>query len=65
MDAVQAANQKYFADAPYMTVTDEEANGVLSFINKKEEGDVKVMVMNDSMPRETFIFNRGESYDLG
>ena len=65
MDAVAAANQKYFADAPYMVITDEEANGVLSFINKKEEGVVKVMVMNDSMPRETFVFNRGEYYDLG
>ncbi|MFD2791174.1 hypothetical protein KCTC52924_01835 [Arenibacter antarcticus] len=65
MDAVQAANQKYFADAPFMVITDEEANGVLSFINKKKEEDVKVMVMNDSMPRETFVFNRGEYYDLG
>ena len=65
MDAVQAANQKYFADAPYMVITEEEANGVLSFINKKEAEDVKVMVMNDSLPRETFVFNRGEYYDLG
>lgn len=65
MDAVQAANQNYFADAPYMVITDEEVDGVLSFINKSEEGEVKVMVMNDSMPRETFIFNRGEYYDLG
>jgi hypothetical protein len=62
MDAVQAANQKYFADAPFMTITDEETNGVLSFINKSEGEDVKVMVMNDSMPRTTYIFNRGE-YD--
>ena len=62
MDAVQAANQKYFADAPFMTITDEETNGVLSFINKTEGEDVKVMVMNDSMPRTTYIFNRGE-YD--
>ena len=62
MDAVQAANQKYFADAPFMTITDEETNGVLSFINKAEGKDVKVMVMNDSMPRTTYIFNRGE-YD--
>lgn len=62
MDAVQAANQKYFADAPFMTITDEETNGVLSFINKTEGEDVKVMVMNDSMPRTTYIFDRGE-YD--
>lgn len=62
MDAVQAANQKYFADAPFMTITDQETQGVLSFINKDEGKDVKVMVMNDSMPRTTYIFNRGE-YD--
>jgi len=62
MDAVQAANQKYFADAPFMTITDEETDGVLSFINKAKGDDVKVMVMNDSMPRKTYIFNRG-AYD--
>ncbi|MBC8770651.1 DUF1553 domain-containing protein, partial [Arenibacter sp. BSSL-BM3] len=62
MDAVQAANQKYFADAPFMTITDEETDGVLSFINKAEGEAVKVMVMNDSMPRTTYIFDRGE-YD--
>ena len=62
MDAVQAANQKYFADAPFMTITDEETEGVLSFINKTEGEAVKVMVMNDSTPRKTYIFNRGE-YD--
>ena len=62
MDAVQAANQKYFADAPFMTITDEETEGVLSFINKTEGEVVKVMVMNDSTPRKTYIFNRGE-YD--
>ncbi|HUH46182.1 MAG TPA: PSD1 and planctomycete cytochrome C domain-containing protein, partial [Arenibacter sp.] len=65
MDAVQASWQKYYADAPYMAITDEEADGVLSFINKKEEGEIKVMVMNDSMPRQTYVFNRGEYYDLG
>ena len=65
MDAVQAGYQKYYADAPYMVITDQEADGVLSYINKKEEGDVKVMVMNDSLPRQTYVFNRGEYYDLG
>jgi len=62
MDAVQAANQKYFADAPFIAITDKEFKGVLSFINKAKGEDVKVMVMNDSTPRKTYIFNRGE-YD--
>jgi len=62
MDAVQAANQNYFADAPFMTITDEESEGVLSFINKAKGEAVNVMVMNDSTPRKTYIFNRGE-YD--
>ncbi len=62
MDAVQAARQKYFADAPYIEISDEETAGVLSFINKPEGEEVKVMVMNDSLPRTTYIFNRG-AYD--
>lgn len=65
MDAVQAKNNKYFADAPYMTITKEEANGVLSFINIEEKdsiNSINVMVMNDSVQREAFIFHRGE-YD--
>ncbi|PCJ97407.1 MAG: hypothetical protein COA50_05175 [Flavobacteriaceae bacterium] len=62
MDAVQAKNQSYFADAPYMLITDEETEGVLSFINKKSKDYVNVMIMNDSAPKTTFIFNRGE-YD--
>jgi hypothetical protein len=60
--AGDAARNGYFADAPFMTITDEEANGVLSFINKPEGVDVDVMVMNDSLPRKTYIFDRGE-YD--
>ncbi|MCK0157504.1 PSD1 and planctomycete cytochrome C domain-containing protein [Cellulophaga sp. F20128] len=65
MDAVQAANQKYFADAPFMTISDVDTTGVLSFINKKGVEAVNVMVMNDSVPREAFIFNRGEYDDHG
>ena len=60
--AGDAFRKGYFADAPYITITDEETNGVLSFINKAEGETVDVMVMNDSMPRTTYIFNRGE-YD--
>ena len=62
MDAVQAANQKYFADHPYLTITDKETEGVLSFINKKKGDAVNVMIMNDSTPRQTFLLNRG-NYD--
>ncbi len=65
MDAVQAANQKFFADPPYMTVTDKETEGLLSFINKPEGETVKIMVMNDSLPRQTYILNRGDYDNLG
>lgn len=65
MDAVQAANKKYFADAPYITITNEETQGVLSFVHKIEGDSVNVMVMDDNAPRETFMFNRGEYYALG
>lgn len=63
MDAVQAARQKFFADPPFMTITDKESQGVLSFINKEKGESVNVMVMNDSAPRDTFILNRG-NYDM-
>ena len=48
MDAVQAAREKYFADHPYINITDKEVKGVLSFVNKNAGDVVKVMVMNDS-----------------
>ncbi len=62
MDAVQAARQKYYADPPFITITDSETSGVLSFINKAKGEKVKVMVMNDSAPKPTFVLNRG-NYD--
>lgn len=65
MDAVQAANQKYFADAPFMTITDEEAKNVLTFVNKPEGKPVHVMVMDEAAPRDTYIFNRGQYDALG
>ena len=34
MDAVQAKNRKYYADAPFITIEDEDLEGILSFINK-------------------------------
>lgn len=65
MDAVQAANQKFFADPPYLTITDNETKDLLSFINKPNGETVKVMVMNDSLPRDSFILNRGDYDNLG
>ncbi len=62
MDAVQAKNKKFFADPPFMTISEEETEGVLSFVNLEKGEVIKVMVMNDSAPRTTRILNRGE-YD--
>ena len=62
MDAVQAKNQKYYADAPYMDISADETKDVLAFINMEENTQIKVMVMNDSAPKTTFVLNRGE-YD--
>ncbi|KKM57977.1 hypothetical protein LCGC14_1550070, partial [marine sediment metagenome] len=62
MDAVQAKNQKFYADPPYMSISEKETEGVLSFVNLKKGENINVMVMNDSAPRSTRILNRGE-YD--
>ncbi len=65
MDAVQAAERSFFADPPYITITASEAKGLLSFVQLEEGPPVKVMVMNDSMPRETHVLNRGNYDDPG
>lgn len=65
MDAVQAAEKSFFADPPYISITPSETKDLLSFVNLQKGTAVKVMVMNDSMPRETFILNRGNYDDLG
>ena len=62
MDAVQAKNRKYYADAPFITLEDEDLEGILSFIKKTDTTDLKVMVMNDSTNRKTFVLERG-NYD--
>ncbi|MGB5556071.1 MAG: PSD1 and planctomycete cytochrome C domain-containing protein [Flavobacteriaceae bacterium] len=62
MDAVQAANEKFYADPPFINISAKETDDVLSFVNLKEGEKVKVMVMNDSAQRTSFILNRGE-YD--
>ena len=62
MDAVQAARRRYFADDPFMVVTEKEVEKELTFINLKEGDTINIMVMNDSAIKETFILNRGE-YD--
>lgn len=65
MDAVQAAQNDFFADPPFITITKAETEELLSFVNMSDRKSVNVMVMNDSLPRETFILNRGNYDDLG
>ena len=62
MDAVQAKNQNFFADPPFMTISKEETEGVLSFVNLGGKEKINVMVMNDSAPRTAHILDRGQ-YD--
>jgi len=62
MDAVQAKNRKYYADPPYIEIEEDDLESILTFINKKDTNELKVMVMNDSSQRETFILARG-NYD--
>lgn len=47
-------------DPPNMQITSEDVNSILKFINKKEEGDVTVMIMRDSFNiRPTRVLKRG------
>jgi hypothetical protein len=62
MDAVQAANRKYYADTPVIRITDEDIDDILSFVNKTDTSNVNVMVMNDSLPRQAHVLSRG-NYD--
>lgn len=62
MDAVEAAKKRFFADPPFISITNKETKDILSFVKLEEDQSVKVMVMNDSMSRETFVLNRG-NYD--
>ncbi|REE00212.1 PSD1 and planctomycete cytochrome C domain-containing protein [Marinoscillum furvescens] len=52
-----------FADPPNMRITDEYLEDVLSFINKKDDDRLDVMVMKDSVGlRTTHVLTRG-NYD--
>jgi hypothetical protein len=62
MDAVQAKDQKYYADAPFMEISDAETQDVLSFVKLQKGERINVMIMNDSAPKTTFRLNRG-NYD--
>jgi hypothetical protein len=62
MDAVQAKNRKYFADAPFISIDSEKASNILTFLNFSDTVPINVMVMNDSAFRETNLLSRGE-YD--
>jgi hypothetical protein len=51
------------ADPPRIQITDEDIQGILNFINKKEKENIPVMVMKDSaVTRPTFVLVRG-AYD--
>lgn len=62
MDAVQAKNQRYFADAPFLKLSDEMIKNDLPFVKKKVGDTINVMIMNDSAPKATYVLNRG-NYD--
>ncbi len=62
MDAVQAGKRKFFADPPFLTISKEETEDVLSFVHMDSLPTINVMVMNDSAPRTTYILDRGQ-YD--
>jgi hypothetical protein len=48
------------ADPPKMSISDEEVDSILNFINKQDTADVEVMVMqDDSIKRPTFVLDRG------
>ncbi len=51
------------ADVPRITIKDEDLKGILNFVNKKDSGIVKVMIMRDSdVFRPTHLLTRG-NYD--
>lgn len=52
------------ADPPRLTITDADVENILSFINKKQDEPVQVMVMKDSsVVRPTYVLVRGV-YDV-
>jgi Protein of unknown function (DUF1553)/Protein of unknown function (DUF1549)/Planctomycete cytochrome C len=53
------------ADPPTISVTQEDINGILNFINKKDSTPVKVMVMRDTTLRPTYLLKRGAYDQLG
>jgi hypothetical protein len=65
MDAVQAAEARFYADPPYMTISASENRELLDFVDLEKGNRVKVMVMNDSLPRDTYVLNRGNYDDPG
>jgi Protein of unknown function (DUF1553)/Protein of unknown function (DUF1549)/Planctomycete cytochrome C len=51
------------ADPPRMTITEEDVNSILDFVNKKDTNKLKVMIMRDSSwRRPTHVLSRG-AYD--
>jgi hypothetical protein len=51
------------ADPPRIDISNEDVQGILKFINKKQKDNVPVMIMQDSsVVRPTFVLRRG-AYD--
>lgn len=51
------------ADPPYVSISSDDINQMMNFINKKDTAPVRVMVMKDSsLVRKTYILRRG-NYD--
>jgi hypothetical protein len=50
------------AKYPLLKITDDEIKNVLSFINKKDTGEMTVSVMNEDTLRKTYVLSRGQ-YD--
>jgi len=52
------------ADVPRITIAQKDIDGILNFVNKKDSGIVKVMIMRDSAVfRPTHVLTRG-AYDV-
>jgi len=62
MDAVQAKNRRYYSDAPFISIEEEDLDGILNFINRRDTGELNVMIMNDSIQRKAYVLARG-NYD--
>jgi len=57
---IQGTIDAAFADPPNMSISNEDVESILNFINKKDSMPVEVMVMKDSsVHRNTYVLDRG------